>query len=380
MILIRTILFILVATVASAQETQLIRPLAGLRPATTAVTGGSFTLTASNNWQQQTYGSIPVHVHFGMNSGVTSASTVDIFTKLGAASNKVYFTSGTTNLPAEVEYWNATEQRADFWVAGVFQTWTASNLPPAVVKVTYDSTYTNNLSIGPIGSAAAQAIWTGGPAIVLHMDNATTSHNSGPSAYDFTGYNSPALSNMTPCGGYASYMPSTAYYEYDNSGVPQMTPGQTVSAWIYMTGVMDNTERFIHKWIGSSGNSQYLCSWGGVGNTNMFGAEIVGSGTFNVETGNLMTTVGQWQYCVWGYTNPSNYFMVNDAFEAVNADSDAGDIVAVRTQPHTIGTSGVNTRPYLIDEVRMWTSFLGEHRLRFEYHAQGDTYFIYSTP
>jgi len=111
----------------------------------------------------------PVMVYLSSDSGKNGFDATDVFDELGDVNNKkiaITKNDGTTQCSVEIEYWDATEEKAVLWTkVPIVYSSVDTNL-----YLYYDATTSGNTTyVGDTGDSAAQNVWDDNFVGVWHM-------------------------------------------------------------------------------------------------------------------------------------------------------------------------------------------------------------------
>lgn len=111
----------------------------------------------------------PVMLNLSSSSGKTGFDTTAVFDELGDAHQKRFAITkndGTTQCPVEIEYWDATEEKAILWT----KIPTVYSSVDTDVFFYFDATVSGNTAyVGDVGDPAAQSVWDSNFKLVMHM-------------------------------------------------------------------------------------------------------------------------------------------------------------------------------------------------------------------
>jgi len=325
---------------------------AGIKtPAAGPVGDKSLTLIVTNSViDGDLTGTIPICVYLSSSSGLGNTDVTDVFTELGASSNKIAVTQDGTSLPIEVEYYNETEEQAVLWVGAA----SLSNAAVTELTLTYNSTDSANSDLGGLHSDTATNVWAADWRSVYHFAGNTATNLDSAAAR----LHAPAVSGEASLTNGIVGCPHTSYQiadptannSYETTSTDTYLAELTVMCWVYWVTDPNGSARHIDRWGGSSGNSEYLLTTRQDGSTDLYRFAIY-NGNFDIfDSGGLGNTL--WHSGILAYKNDGaaseGRAWVNDS--QLGTTHTGGDIPDRNLSIDFNSQTGTGTHTFRLDE------------------------------
>jgi len=238
----------------------------------------------------------PVLVYLSSSSGENNDNVTSVFDEVGSDYNATAYTTfdETTRLYFEVEYWNATSEKAWLWV----KVPSVSNTADADIYIYYDSAKDGSTYNSPTN------VWDGNFLGVWHMQ--TDASDSSSPQYNGTATGSP--SDVTGKIGGAQNFNAGIPDRYDTGTIPHGigTGNFMMEVWVNRDvdtgqpyqGILANDDYAPAMYVETGGSSVWGGYWGGD------------------MAADHETTTGVWYYYVMKREGSTIYFYRNGVVEA----------------------------------------------------------------
>lgn len=268
-------------------------------------------ITINKNTLQNSLRHFPLLIKLGSSVGLNSTDVTDIFDELGSNYKKIAITKddGITQLYAEVELWDSTNEVAYIWVSK--DDFVISNVDDTVLYLYYDSTQSDNTSyIGDIGSSVSQNVWDSGFVGVWHMVDNTTSSilDSTSNANNGTKKSSGDPYEADGLVGKAQYFDGDAYIDCGDNSILKVTTG-TIEA-IFKLNSTSGVQYIGGIPYSTSWSSPYVGFQLHTNSVNMYYSLNINGTNREYASGYLNTT--DWIYACHTYDGRVNKAYFND--------------------------------------------------------------------
>lgn len=321
----------------------------------------------------------PVMINLSSSAGKNDFDATSVFDELGDDHQKrmaVTKNDGTTQCPVEIEYWDATEEKAILW----------TKIPTVYSSVDTDiyfyydvTTSGNTVYVGETGDTSAQNVWDDNFKAVYHMaqdpsggsgaiKDSTSNVNNGTSG-------GAMISGDLVDGKIGKGIDFDGNNDYINCGHADsldITSAITIETTINRDTI-DVFHRLISKRGGTNGYDVYI---GGVAATN-------NDLTFDFYSSNIIQSVYGpdillgWKHTVVTYDQTNVIFYVNGIADshsqsgAIDSDASGDLFIGIFCNGSTHPFEGIN------DEIRISNVVRSAPWIKATYHSNWDNFIIF---